>query len=62
MNEVSVYLTLWTSLNKLATIRLHGQLEIVSPHDLIVQHIPSHMWSADSRMNLSLYSIGRGAV
>ena len=57
-----MYLTLWTSLNKLATIHLHGQPEIISPHDLTGQHIPSHMWSADSRMNLSHYSIGRGAV
>ena len=34
MNEVSMYLTLWASLNELATICLHGQPKIVSPYDL----------------------------
>ena len=62
MDEVSMYPTLWTSLNKLATISLHGQLEIANPHDLTGQHMSSHMWSADSRMNLSHNLIGRGAV
>ena len=57
-----MYLTLGTSLNKLAAIRLHVQLEVTGPHDLTGQHMSSHMWSADSRMNLSHRSIGRGAV
>ena len=62
MNEVLMYQTLGTSLNEVATICLHGQPEIVNPHDLMGQHMSSHMWSADSRMNLSHHSIDRGAV
>ena len=34
VNEVPMYLTLETSLNKLATIRLHSQPEILGSHDL----------------------------
>ena len=57
-----MYLTLGTSLNKLAAIRLHGQPEVTGPHDLTGQHMSSHMWSVDSRMNLSHHSIGEGTV
>ena len=57
-----MYLTLGTSLNKLAAVYLHGQLEVTSPHDLTGQHMSSHMWSTDSRMNLSHDSIGGGAI
>ena len=53
VNEISVYLTLGTSLNELAAIRLHSQPEIASSHDLTGQHMSLHVWSTDSRMNLS---------
>ena len=62
VNEVPVYLTLRTALNKLVTIRLHGQPEIVDPYDLASQQMSFHMWSVDSRMNLSYHSISGGTV
>ena len=34
LNEVPMHLTLWTYLNKLVIICLHGQPKIASPHDL----------------------------
>ena len=58
MNEVPMYLTLWTSLNKLATIRLHGQPEIASPHDLTGQHMPSHMQLWTRIFHMRPHSIG----
>ena len=62
MNEIPMYLTLETSLNKLVAVYLHGQPEVTSPHDITGQHMSSHMWFADSRMNFSHDSIGGGAI
>ena len=62
VNEISMYLTLGTSLDKLAAIRLQDQPEVASPHNLTGQYMSFHMWSANSRMNLSHRSIDRGSV
>ena len=59
--QVSVHLTFWTSLYKLAAIYLYSQPKVTSSHDFTSQHVTSHVWSTNSYIDLShpLYDVAR---